>query len=525
MSAVKTNNVSLIYAIESSLGVLPGSPVWKVVEWNSLDAFGKTIENKARRPVTKDRGRRKGTIIDSDSPAEFGEDITLDAFNDFAEGFMFSEFANVEFDFTHSKMVGAALNVTATGYAFGAQLSTLTNGTLLAGKMVYTLGGAITLIYAKGYAIAGNNGLKPLDADVTGTSTEATAAGLATETAPANAWVGVAGLRTDDLTLTISGSTATLVSAGDITNWATYGLSAGQYIHIGSATAAGAVQNAYSTNTVYGYARITSISGATLNLDKLDSHLIGGPHSPATIDVLFGRFVRNVQVTAAADDNRYLERSYQFEAAFPDLDGVGTPAYEYSVGNYANELTLNLPLTDFVTGGFAFVGKTSEDITTSRKTGASSARSPLRTTAIGTSTDMASITTDLVSSASDVCFQSITMKVSNGVTGQKCLGTLGPTSLNVGQFTVSIEGQMLFTRKEIVNAIRNNTTVTFACILKNEDGAIAIDMPQATVGNGGREFPLDESILVNITLDSFTGTTYPYDMGITVFAVVPTVRT
>jgi hypothetical protein len=525
MSQVKTNNTSFSYTRESSLGVLPGSPIWKLLEPNSIETFGMEIASEPRRPISRSRGRRKAIVTDADSAVEFEGDVTVDAFVDFAECFVYAEFANVEFDLTHAKVKGSALNATGTGYAFGAQLNTFTNGTLLAGKMVFASGGAITLVFAKGYALSANNGLKPLNADVTGTSTEVTVSGLSAETAPANASVMVAGIRTDDLTLTISGSTATLVSAGDITNWATYGLRAGMYIHIGSATTAGVVQNAYSTNTVYGWARISSISGATLNLDKLDAKLTGGPHSPATIDVMFGRFARNVLTTDAADDTRYLEQSIQFEGTYPDLGGVGTPEYEYAIGNLADEMALNLPLTSKSTVTFGFVGQRTEDITATRKTGASSARVPLRTAGFGTSTNIARLSTDVVSSVSDVCFKSATLTLNNNTAGEKCLGTLGAMHINTGQFEVSLEAQLAFTRKEIVNAVINSTTVTFDAIIANEDGGVAFDLPTLTFGGGDREFPLDATVLVNLTGETFTSPTLGYDVGINVLVGVPWIRT
>lgn len=523
MARVSTNNVSLRYVVESSLEVAPTSG-WRQLEPNEINSYGETIETVARRPISSVRGRRKGTVANATSDVEFQGDLTMSSFDDFAEGFVFSEYANVEFDLTHAKLKGSALNVTGTGYALGAQLSTFTNGTLLAGKMVFAASGATTLVYARGYAIAGNNGLKVLNADVTGTSTEVTCAGLAVETAPSNAKLEVAGLRTDDLTLTISGSTATLVSGGDITDWSTYGLRAGQYIHIGSSTAGGAVQNAYSSNTVYGYARISSISGATLNLDKIDSKLTGGPHSPATIDVMFGRFLRNVAVDANSNDNRYIERTYQFEASYPDLGGVGTPEYEYAKGNYANQLALSLPLADKATATWGFIGTATDDITASRKTGPSTAVAPVKTEAVGTSTDIASLTTDVVSSVSDVCFKDITLTILNNESPEKCLGVRASSFVNSGAFEVNLEGQMLFTNKAIVNAVKNNTTVTFASAIKNQDGAVVVDLPTLTFGGGDREFPVDASVLVNITGQTFTSPTLGYDIGISTFAFVPTIR-
>lgn len=530
MSRVITNNVGLQYAVETSIGVLPGTPIWFTLEPNSIGAFGAEITTVERRPISKQRGRKKGTVTDLDSNAEWEADLTLQAFTDFAEGFVFAEFANVEFDLKSSS--GTLPPPAVDGGGSNDSFTIDAASTLLAGKLVFAAGAARSLLFAKGYTNAANNGLHVLAADVAGTDTaaEVPTGTLVAETPPTNASLEVAGLRVGDtdLTLTVSGSTATLVSSADVSDWSTYGLRAGQFIHIGSADTSGVVQNALNASASddsYGYARITSISGATLNLDKLDSNLATSDNSgEGDCDIMFGRFLRNVDVDADSDDNRYLERTYQFEAAYPDLGGSGTDEYEYAIGNFANELALNLPLTEKATASWGFIGTNSDDITSSRKTAASTARTPIRTTAINTSSDVASLTTDVVSSASDVCFKSLTLTLGNNVSPEKCLGTLGASFVNTGLFEVNLEGQMLFTRKEIVNAIKNNTTVTFLAILRNQDGAIALDLPSLTFGGGGREFPVDESVLVNITGLAFNdpdGTIPDVSLGISLFASVP----
>ncbi len=528
MARVNTNNTSLRFAIESSIGVLPGTPLWRIAEFETIGAFGAQITTVVRRPISEDRGRKKGTTTDLDSTVEFETDLTVEAFNDYAEGFVFAEAANVEFDLTGPKLVDAALDVTGTGYALGAALSTFTNGTLLAGKSVFAAAQGISLYFAQGYLTAGNNGLKAVDADVAAASTEVTAAGLAVETAPTNARVELAGVQVSDgdLTLTVSGSTATLVSGADIADWAVLGIQVGQEIHIGSAVdVTGVLQNAMIDTVdddIFGYARVTSISTVTLNLDKLGAAYVTGDNTGSGIThIMFKQFIRNVQVTANADDNRFLERTYQFEVAYPDLGGAGTDEYEYAIGNFANEIAINFPLTDKGTLSFGFIGTNSDDITPTRKTAASTALSALRTTAFNTSSDLISLTTDVVSLVSDVCFKSLTLTISNNVSPEKCLGTLGAVFVNSGLFEVNLEGQMIFTNKQIINAIKNNDTVTFQAIFRNDNGGFCIDIPELTFSGGDREFPQDASVLVNISGASFTSNTFGYDMGISLFAAVP----
>lgn len=524
MGRVLTNSTGLRMAYEASTGVLPGSPVWYVVEFDTIGNYGATITTVPRRPISQDRGRKKGTPTDQESAAEFETDLTVSAFALFAEGFFFAEYANLEFVLQNAGAPPTVTGGSPTGYTISAASA------LLAGKVVWVSGGAITLVYAKGYAVAANNGIKVLTADLAASGTTITVSGLATEASPpANASLQVCGVRTDDVTVTVAlDGTGTLVSAADVANWATLGLRAGMTIHIGGANSSLVLTNSatIAATTVYGYARVVSISGTTLTFDKADANLLlGGAGSSSgsqTIDFLFGRFVRDVAVTANADDTRYLERTHQFELSFPGLGTAGATEYEYAVGNFGNSLAFNLPLTNKATMSLGFIGTSSDTITATRKTGASTATNPLRNTAFSTSIDIVSLTTDVVSSVSDVCFKSITLSMLNNVSPEKCLGTQGARFVNAGLFEFNLEGQMLFTNKAIVNAIRNNTSVTFNAVLRNQDGAIALDIPEMTLSGGAREYPVDQSVLVNITGGSVTNSTYGYNASASILAVVPT---
>lgn len=524
MARVLTNNVSLQFTIETSIGVLPGSPLWKLTEPNSISAYGASITTVPRRPISRERGRKKGAVTNLESAVEFEADLTMESFEDFAEGFVFAEMANVEFDLKSATGTLPPPAISA-GYTVDAA------STLLAGKVQWVTGAQATLVYAKGYALAANNGLKVLTADLAGSGTEITVTGTAAETPPTNASLQVAGIQVSqaDLILTVSGSTATLVSAADV-DWTTTGILPGQYIHVGSADSAGAVQNALNASAAddtFGYARVTSVTATTLNLDKLDVGLAATADHTAdgVADILYSRFLRNVAVTDDSDDNRFLERSYQFEAVYPDLGGAGTDEYEYAIGNFANEMSLSMPLNDKSAITFGFIGTNADDITPTRKTGASAGTDPLRTVAVNTSSDILSLTTDVISLTSDVCFKSLTFSLRNNVTPENCLGTLGAVFVNAGLFEVDLEAQLLFTNKEIVNAVKGNTTVTFAAIMRNSDGAIAIDIPSLTFGGGDREYPVDQSVLVNLTGEAFndpTGTIPNVSLGISLFPSVPT---
>ena len=184
MSRVLTNNTTLSYAIESAIGVLPGSPTWHILEPNSLGSYGATITTVARDPISRNRQRRKGTVTDLDSAVDWEGDLTLNHFTDFAEGFAFATAVNQTLNFVGSTTTATGYTVTAINAAQAAKL-----------QFVGT--GPISLVHAKGYATPANNGLKPLSADAADTDTEIQVAGLSVEVPPTNATLDIAGIRAE----------------------------------------------------------------------------------------------------------------------------------------------------------------------------------------------------------------------------------------------------------------------------------------------------------------------------------------
>ena len=511
MSRVLTNNTTLAYALESTVGVLPGSPTWFLTEPDTIGNFGAEVSSVSREPISQSRQRQKGTLVDVNSGVEFEHDLTHTIFAGFIESFSFAEAVNANLSFR-------ALPVASGGYTIPAATASQ------AAKLQFVSTGPKSLVYGQGYVNAANNGLKVLTADTAAAGVLIAFAGAVVETpsAFANAQVDLAGIRAKigDLAIVVTGTTATLtagnngVAGADRIDFTTLGLTAGQFIHVGGLT----ITEQFSAGV--GYARILTISALTLTLDKVTGTLVTDPGTGDTVDLLFGRFVRNVATAANVDDNRYVERSYQFEATFQDLGGVGVPKYEYAKGNFANELSFNLPLSEKATLSFNFIGTTSSVPSVTRATNGSTPVSPLLTSPFSTATHIYNIGTDVMTS-SNTCFQSLTITLNNQVSPEKCLGVLGASFLNTGVFLVNVEGQALFTDSAVLDAIRNNTTVTFNVIMKNENGSIALDFPAMTLGDGGREFPKNESVKVNLMYEAFSHPTFGTSIGVSFFPVTP----
>ena len=528
---VETNVAAFAFAVEDSLGNLPAAPAWTLLEPNTPGAFGATISTVARTPISRSRQRRKGSITDLDSAVEFETDLTLSAFRNFIEGAIFVEGVNSEVtDIKPSGVVAARFNLPA---------GTLTG---LLGKLP-----ASSLVWASGFGGTNNNGLHETGPGAA-TAITIPVANLTVEAAPpAGARVSKAGYRVQTsnqqpmLVYVVGTTRATLTKAGLGTTLIAQGLTAGQFLHIGSVAGVGeSVQNALfrtggAANDTWGYGRVVSVTADVVTLDKLSAALQpidrNDPNNAANrltvpaaqdLDIVFGQFIRNVDT----DDDEYLRRSYQFEGSYPDLIPGATAAdppedgYEYAIGNHLNTMGLAIPLTDKATMNLAFIGTDTEEISSARKSTAATTTDALHTSPVNTTPDVARLrVTDVDELGLSTDFKSLTITLNNNVSGEKVIGNLGARFINVGNFEVNIEAQLLFTSGDVIASIRNNATVSMDTILKNDDGVIAIDIPSMTLGGGGREFPANESVLINVTAQAFRDADFGTSIGITIFPI------
>ena len=505
MSFSKTNNLSLAVAIESALGVLPATPLWTKLEPNTIGAYGAEITTVARTPITNTRQNQKGTTVDLDSSVEWEGDLTKHHVNTFIEGFVFAQRSN--------RNVIARIQAGADYQALAATA---------ADSFTHTaLGAAITdgtLLFARGFAIAANNGLFEVDAGSTTTTTElAGTPGTVAET-PATtggARVDVCGFRLIDLTYT---DATKQVGSGSV-DLTTLGLTLGSSLRIGSNT------NAFGNGQAVG--RIIAITAAAITLDKVENLGSGtldggGDEAAATVDLLYGPFMRNVPVS----DADFLERSYQFELVYDNLqnpDQTGDE-YEYAIGNLSNELVLNLNGQDKGTMSFGFIGLNSDDITTTRKGNTGNAVSASQKAPFNTSSDFARLNLwDTAENGLGTCFKSLTMTLGNEVSPEKCLGTLGALFMNTGNFSVRLEAELLFTDSNLAQSIKDNATVTFDVLMKNADGAIHMDIPSMSLGGGARSFPVNETIRINVTGEAFADDLLDTSLGFTEYPYFPDV--
>lgn len=507
MGRVLTNQTSLAYAIEASIGTLPGSPTWKRTQPNDITSFGSTISKVARDPISPDRQRQKGVVVDLDSAVEAEFDITQEAVKDVVEGFMFAT--------AKYPTAGGAGQITPvqSGAAF-QNLAALAAGPGYTHDAIAQAMAAGTLVFARGFTNAANNGLQEVDSGGSTTDTDIVGGAHVNETPgnQANAQLEVAGVRgaTSDITWT----NATLTLASTVLDFTTLGLSPGQAVHIGGLTSS----NQFAGGVLLG--RIVSIAANAIVFDKTSGTLAGDDAGTGVrVDLLFGAFIRNVAVT----DSDFLERFFQWELALPNLEVPGPgDEYEYAKGNQANLLTMTAPLTDKATMTAAFVGQDTELPTTTRKSGAATPVLPVETAGFGTSSNIGRLRIQESDGTTITsCLTDLTWTLNNQITGEKCLGSLGALFLNNGNLLVDIEATALLTDSRLISAVRENRTMTFDVLMNNDDGGVLFDVPSLTLGNGEKELPRNESVRIGLSGEAFGDATLGYTASWSLFAALP----
>ena len=489
---VLTNTTSFAYAIESTempdgcVGDLPANPTWKQVEVNSPGNVGATITTVARNPISTLRQNRKGTITDLDSAFDTEMDLTYSHFIDFIEGFMFAKASGSEV-FNPTSITNADTYNVSMGSALAAG----------------------TLIFARGFAESENNGLKTVTANSTATAIEVMESLTDTASVTRDATIETAGFQDTDIDVSVTNSVVTITSANNAFNSPGLNIQRGTAIYFAG----------FDTEANSGYAEVRSISatGDSIILTNTQNTWVSET-STGTVSFYIGRFIRNV----SSDNNDFLERSFQFEISYPGLGSSGGTEYEYSRGNYCNTLAINMPLTERATISPSFVGTDTDAPTPTRKLNADQALVPLGTTAFNTTSDFARLRISNVDGTGlTTDFKSLTLNLNNNVSPEKVLGVLGARFMNYGNFVATAETQVLFTDSAVVEAIRDNATVTLTSILQNDDGAIYLHMPGMTLSGGNKDFPTDETVLINLTGNGFVDPVLNYTMAITVFPYIP----
>ncbi len=242
---IDSNITGLAFAEEATLGVLPGSPIWRTLEPNSYPEVGTDIKTVARSTINASRQRQKGTTTDLDAVMGFNHDWLQEGLLRLTQSFFFAA-AREKAD--TQKLSGTVVPLTAI---------TITTFAATSGLGSFK---AKDIVLATGCGLASNNGIKVLSA---ASGTTLTTTGLTAEASPpATARVQVVGVQfaLEDCAITLTGTTAVNLTsiAYDFT---TLGLIVGEWVFLG-----GDGGLAFANNV--GYARVASVATHKIVFDQ-----------------------------------------------------------------------------------------------------------------------------------------------------------------------------------------------------------------------------------------------------------------
>lgn len=503
------NLTGLYYAEETSLKVLPVTPIWYEREPNSYSDFGGEYAMTARNPITHDRQRRKGSITDVDASAGWNEDLTANNFARLMQGFLF---ANAREKPSTQPLNGTQRAITGVTTASDQYAAA-------AGLTMFVAG---HLVFASGFTNAPNNGLHRVTASAAGTVT--VGENLTDEASPPSAAkLDVVGFQFASGTVALDVSADNLKLTSSTTDLTTLGLNVGEWVFVGGDTAI--MRFADTGNGAPFYARIQQIAAGFLIFDETTGVQVDAAGTGKTIQIFFPpRLVRNEE-----DCTLITQRSFTLERQYGC--GAGDAEAEYILGAVPNELTINLPTPGAdakVNLDLTFVGMEVDYRDSGEGVLTGTRLSSLNEGAFGTSLNVyqnkISVLdpTTLNPSALVSYLSEATITVANNIAGNKAIGNFGNFSTNTGSFDAGGSATGYWVGVSVPRAIRNSADVTWHTILTRQNAGIIIDMPLISLGNGRASIESNSPVTFPLDIAAAKGAA-GYTLMMCFFAYLPTV--
>jgi hypothetical protein len=507
MPTTNTNEVNYAYCVEAAPGV--PSTAWKDLVTSSSFTVGATVTKERPNVLSKTRQQQREIPVSLSASAEGEVPATIASLQHFIEGLMHNRSTNSDM-----YIPSTAINDVTIPGILRYQVPAITAAQ--AAKINIGTAGAndLAIFYTRNFSNPANNGFKTIANSVTAGATELTlvsASPLAAETPNVKrgavleyAGVGFTGLigTKPVWTYNVSTKKATL-NRGSTFNWAGAGVKVGQFIAIGGqapdGTVVGAGQNTVP-NDSYGVARVTGIVGNILELDKISTKLQRTVTFPTDLYIQIGKMVMNVPI----DDANYLRETYQIQATYPTLGVGNTPVYFYQKGCYPNSLALSLTAASLGNINLNFVSLDREPATPTLKPGAVNSLQPAKDSSMSAAASMRRVrVTKLDESGDTIVLTDLQLTIDNGMTQTDVLGQLASYAISPAPISISATLKMLFTDATILDAVRNNVSLTADFVLSSNDGLVVIDLPEFTLGDDSVELIENKFVELNVTSTSF----------------------
>lgn len=490
-NTIGSNSTGLFKARETTPGELPENAIWKEKEPNEYGDFGGSYNKVARQPINNSRQVSKRTTVGYDATAGFTSDITPGNMLDDIEEFLFA--------YARRKKELAVESVTATGYTVDA-----TGDDFLPGTIVLVTG--CNNEVNNGLHIVGNGS----------TETEIKAAGLAVE-ANVNALIVEVGFQfaAGDAAITIVDGRASLAAtAKDLSS---FGLIPGEVIFVGGDT----VNNIFSTPTNKGWCRVFSSTEDNIVFDKTDAQFVADNGAAKSIQVFFGRVVKNEQASLQRTITCAMRRSL----GVPDTDAPDVVQSQVITGCTANELTITLPEEDKLTYEVSYMGREElffdNDALVDEN---GTIKGVDEADAFNSTRDLCRFQTFVINPNKSLTpiFAGYTegeIAINNNNSARKALTKFGTFDVTPGTFEVSGSLSAYFTSVNELRAVKDNKDLTIMACLYKDNSGVAIDIPLLDFATDGLEIELNNPIMMPIDKMASRGKKYNANMDHTILFV------
>jgi hypothetical protein len=114
----------------------------------------------------------------------------------------------------------------------------------------------------------------------------------------------------------------------------------------------------------------------------------------------------------------------------------------------------------------------------------------------------------------------VTLK--NNVSPENKLGKLGAGYMAIGRFELMMEADVIFTSKEVIDAVRDNRIVRLDCAMRNGDFGIFLDVPSVSLDETPKKMETNKLVKITAKLSGFMDASYGCTAGVSVFGYLPT---
>ena len=494
---IDSSSVGLYMAKEQSINVLPETPVWQQLEPSEIGDVGGETTQTSRTIIRPDRQNSRGAITDLSASADFTQELSQNNALELFQGFCFAQ--------AHEPFTTKPLNSTGTTVSCSADTYTLTDATFDTSSV-----GADSLIYAHGFTVSANNGLKTVDTVADNVITVTSAGGVTTETA-GDGVIEVVG-KTVSATISVTGK----VKLG-FTDADELGLEIGQWIFVGGDT------NKFTTNGTF-YARIGAIEEDGLTLDFTTNASELSAEESTTVDLFWGITIHNEK-----DIDKIKRTTYTIEERLGFADQENTiPQASYVSGCVPSEMTITVENSALSKIQYQFTGCR---FYTKKGTLASGTRLDAWDEKGYNNANevylacLSTVSNDPEKTAPSELFAFMTsgnITINNNTNENKAVGCLGAFDISVGKFDVTANPNVYFTDADVIKSLKENIDVGMQIIMSRNNEGIAFDIPMMGMGSSIPSVSDGEPLMMDLTANG-AKSKYGYTFAMQNFHYLPDV--